>query len=156
MALEQDLCARLETLARQLEDAVEEVSAETFLWIIEVTTMIESYYTPEQMEQLKARAGQVSEERMRQVPADWAALWADVGAAMNRGADPESPEVLALARRWQGLVDEFTGGDRGIEQSLRRLWDEQGPNLAAQFKMDDYDPRVFAFIGKALAVVKAS
>ena len=36
-------------------------------------------------------------------------------AQMDQGTDPTSAPVLALARRWQGLVNEFTGGGpRGL------------------------------------------
>ena len=53
--LQRKLCERLEALAEHFRTA-EEVSAEEFLFTIEVMTMIEKYYTPEQMAQLDARA----------------------------------------------------------------------------------------------------
>ncbi len=54
IALEQRLCDRLEAVAARLASA-EEVSADEFLKMIEETTMIESYYTPEQLEDIKKR-----------------------------------------------------------------------------------------------------
>jgi hypothetical protein len=33
--------------------------------------------------------------------------------------------VQQLARRWQELVREFTGGDPGITKSLGRVWQEE-------------------------------
>ncbi len=78
-----------------------------------------------------------------------------VRAEMARGSDPGSPEVQALARRWQALVDEFTGGDPGIENSLKRLWQEQGPKLAEQHGMS-FDPQMGQFIRQALAIQKGS
>jgi hypothetical protein len=120
---------------------------------VELMTMIENYYTAEQLEALKQRRAAVGEERMRQAPADWAALIAEVRAAMEQGIDPADLRVQALARRWQALIDEFTGGDPGIAASLGRLWMEQGPTLAAQHG-SDYDPRVFEYIGKALAATR--
>jgi hypothetical protein len=61
--------------------------------------------------------------------------------------------VQALAKRWGELIEGFTGGDAGIRESLRRLWQEQGPNPAAQFGMD-YDPRLFEYVTKASAAGK--
>jgi MerR family transcriptional regulator, thiopeptide resistance regulator len=149
------LCERLEAIAARLR-AAGEVSADEFLRTIEGMTMIESYYTPEQLDYLKRRREEVGEERMRQAPADWAELIAQVRAAMEAGTDPAAPEVQALARRWMGLVAEFTGGDPGIERSLGRLWKEQGGNLAAQHGAE-YDPRgVSEYIGKAIAAAKGS
>src|SRR5947209_12945433 len=49
IVLQQGLCERLEALAACLRTAGE-VSADEFLRTIEVMTMIENYYTPEQLE----------------------------------------------------------------------------------------------------------
>jgi DNA-binding transcriptional MerR regulator len=153
--LQTSLCARLENIAHRLREA-EEVSADELLRTIEGMTMIESYYTSEQLEQLKKRSEAVGDERLQQVPADWSALIAAVRAEKTKGTDPGAPEVQALARRWQGLIDEFTGGDPGIAQSLGRLWKEQGDNLVAQHGAQ-YDSRDLSeYIGKALSILKAS
>ena len=118
--------------------------------------MIESYYTPEQMEYLKKRKEHVGDDRIQQVQQEWPELIAEVRAEMQKGTAPTAPNVLALAKRWQGLIDEFTGGDAGIELSVGRLWKEQGDNLVAKHGTQ-YDSRdVFEYIGHALAVVKGS
>jgi MerR family transcriptional regulator, thiopeptide resistance regulator len=153
--MQRGLCERLEALANHFR-AAEKVSADEFIRTIEEMTKMEKYYTPEQLETLKKRREQVGEERMRQAPADWAELGAAVKAEMEKGTDPTDPKVLALAQRWQDLVNEFTGGDPGIEQSLRRLWEEQGDKLAAQHKMDYYDPKAGEYIGKAMEALKGS
>ena len=50
--LQRKLCERLEALAEHFRTAAE-VSADAFLYTIEVMTMVESYYTPEQMESFR-------------------------------------------------------------------------------------------------------
>ena len=153
IARERRLCERLEALAARLR-AAEEVSADDFIGMIQEMTMIESYYTPEQLDDLKKRGEQLGEERIRQSQEDWAALIAQVRAEMDRGTDPSAPEVQAMARRWMDLVNEFTGGDPGIGRSLGRLWKEQGDTIAAQHG-SQYDPRgVSEYIGRAMAAVK--
>src|SRR5205809_3901830 len=52
--MQRGLCERLEGLTAYFRTAGE-VSADVFLQTIEVMTMIENYYTPEQLEQLKKR-----------------------------------------------------------------------------------------------------
>src|SRR5205085_8718618 len=52
--LQRGLCERLEALAAYFGPAGE-VSAEAFLQTIEVMTMIEDYYTPEQLESMRKR-----------------------------------------------------------------------------------------------------
>jgi MerR family transcriptional regulator, thiopeptide resistance regulator len=153
--LQRRLCDRLEAIASHLNEAGK-VSADEFIRTIEDMTMIENYYTAEQMEYLKKRGELIGEERMRQVPADWTELIAQVRAEMEKGTDPTSPYVQSLAQRWLALINEFTGGDAGIAKSLGRLWNEQGDNITAQHG-SEYDPRgVSEYIGQAIAAVKGS
>jgi hypothetical protein len=77
---------------------------------------------------------------------------AEVRAEMEKGSDPASEPVQALARRWMGLVHEFTGGDPGIEDSLRRMY-EQEQNIAG---MDMAAMRpMMAYMDKAIAAAKS-
>jgi MerR family transcriptional regulator, thiopeptide resistance regulator len=121
MALQQQLYARLETIATRLE-STEAVSIQEFIQLIGVTTMIEKYYTPEQQEYLKARGEMLGEEQIHQVETEWQELIEQVRIEMANGTDPASESVQALARRWRSLIQEFTGGDPGIEQSLSRIY----------------------------------
>ncbi|MCA1723567.1 MAG: TipAS antibiotic-recognition domain-containing protein, partial [Thermomicrobia bacterium] len=73
---------------------------------------------------------------------------------MDAGTDPTDPNVQALARRWMGLVQEFTGGNLGIEKSLRTMYENEKP----QDLHPSFDPRMseyMAYIGKAMAAGKA-
>jgi MerR family transcriptional regulator, thiopeptide resistance regulator len=154
IALESKLCDRLDVIAAHLR-AAGDVSAEEFLQIIEEMTMIESNYTPEQLEQLRIRKEQVGEERIQQVQQEWPELIAQVRAAMEKGTDPTAPEVLALAKRWMGLVNEFTGGDPGIERSAKRLWTEKGDDLITKHG-PEYDFRgAYEYIGRAMEALKS-
>jgi MerR family transcriptional regulator, thiopeptide resistance regulator len=122
--LQRTLCGRLEAIAQALE-AAEEVSAGELIRTIEATTMYEKYYTPEQREELSARAAEIGDERIRQSQVDWQTLMDEVRTEMERGTDPADPRVQALAARWKALIEEFTGGNAGIAQSLGRMWKEE-------------------------------
>lgn len=152
--LQKGLCERLDTLIVHFQKAGE-VSAEMFLQTIEVMNMIETYYTPEQLETLRKRreeAGAQGRDIAQQGTADWAELFAQLTAEMEKGTDPADPRVQALEKRRQELVNAFTGGNKGIEQSLTRMWTEQGDKLAAQF---GYDPKLLAYIGRVAEAAKA-
>jgi DNA-binding transcriptional MerR regulator len=130
MELERRLCQRLEAVAAHLEHPEigdNGISAERFVeTVMEVTEMserIEKYYTPEQREQLERRRQEVGEERIREVQAEWPELMQKVNAEMEAGTDPADERVQELARRWMGLVREFTGGDAGIHRSLSNMWE---------------------------------
>src|SRR5262245_7143392 len=148
--MQRGLCERLEALAAHFQQAGE-VSADEFLQTIEVMNMIENHYTPEQLEYLKKRreeAGAAGEEAIKKGQADWAALMADLQAEMEKGTDPADPKLKEYEKRRQALVACFTGGNAGIEQSLKRMWTEQGDKLATQF---GYDPKLMEYLAKVAA-----
>ncbi len=118
------LTARLGQLDQRL-DGVEPVSVDELLDLIREITMFEKYYTPEQLEQLKTRAEEVGETRIKEVEAEWPLLMERVQSAMDRGVPASDPEAKVLARQWMSLVQEFTGGDPGISASLKNLWQSE-------------------------------
>ena len=115
---------------------------------------MERYFTPEQLARLTERRAQVGEQRIREVEQEWAVLIPQVQAAMDRGADPLSPEVLALARRWKELVEEFTGGDAGLEAGVRRVYAAEGERIREQHAKAVPTPGMFEYIGPALAALR--
>lgn len=146
---QRELCQHLEGLARYLASA-EEPPAEAFLKTLEVMSMYEEYYTLEQLAEIKARGQELGEERIRQVEAEWPKLIAEVRSEMEKGTEPTDERVQALARRWQALVDEFTGGNPAIEESLRRMY-QQEPTVRQQAGIDQ---AMFEYIGRAMAAAK--
>src|SRR5690349_15160487 len=153
--LQRKLCERLEALAEHFRTA-EEVSADAFLYTIEVMTMLENYYTPEQMELFRKRHESDPEgtaELARQGQAAWAELLAAYTAEMEKGTDPADPRVQALEKRRQARGDAVTGGDRGTEANLKRMWTEQGDELCAQLGID---PKVMEYLGKVAEAAKGA
>jgi DNA-binding transcriptional MerR regulator len=155
MESQQALCERLEAIAAHFCTA-DEVSTDDLVKTIEAMTFAERYFTPEQLTLIKRRREEAGDELLRERQEDWAKLIADIRAKMDGGVDPTDAKVLLLAERWLEMVDETTAGDPQLEQSLKRLWDEQGDVLAAQHGTQ-YDPRpVFGYITRAVEALKAS
>jgi DNA-binding transcriptional MerR regulator len=155
IAMQRGLCQPLEALAEHFR-AAGEVSADEFLQTIEVMTAIENYYTPEQLETFRKRneeAAAAGVDIAKQGQADWAELIEDYRVEMERGTDPADLRLQALEKRRRALVSVFTGGDAGIEQSLKRLWTEQGDKLCAQYGMDS---KVMEYLGKVANATKGS
>jgi DNA-binding transcriptional MerR regulator len=152
IALQERLCASLEAITRWLA-AAETVSVEHFLNAIERMNMTEKYYTPEQLEYLKQRREIVGEARIHEVEAEWPRLMAEVRAEMEQGTDPSDPRVQALAQRWMGLVQEFTGGDPGITQSLKTMYEREQPqDIHASIPPDVH--AMYAYVAQAMAAAK--
>ena len=146
---QQALYRRLEAIAERLRTA-EEVSAEDFLTTMEMMAMYDKYYTEEQMQKIEERRLALGEEGMRAAEKEWPELIAKVRAEMEKGTDPASETVQALARRWMELVHAFTGGDPGIAQSLRTMYRED-EGLRERTGLDG---ELFAYVNRACAGVK--
>ncbi len=156
VALQTRLAERLTALGHHL-DAAEVTSADDLCRIIEdMTTMerINQYFTPEQLAVLEERRTGVGEVRAREVRDAWNEIIPAVRAAMQAGVDPAAPEMLAIARRWRALVDEFTAGDPGIANAVRTMYEHEGPTL--EEKLGEVPtPEMFAYMAKAFAAMRA-
>jgi len=123
---------------------------ESFADIIEALNMqnnmewVKKYYTEEQLQSLAARW---SPELQEKASRDWAELLKQVEASLDE--DPASEKVQALAARWKELIEAFTGGDPGIEQSLRTLYADQA-NWPDTFEKP-FGNEAVAFISRAMA-----
>ncbi len=138
------------TLTRILEllDTGHEPGRDEFIDAIGVMIMSESYYTAEQQEQLAERRRALGEDGMAAAERAWAQLIDAVRAEQVAGTDPTDPRMLKLARRWRDLIEQFTGGDEGIRQSLARMYREEGGQTASRGMVD---PELMEYVGTALA-----
>ena len=150
--LQRKLCERLEAIAARLRTAGE-VSAEEFLRTIEVMTMTEKLYTPEQMKQFEEAGKQVGPEEIRAVEEAWTVLLAEVRA--NHDLDPASPQAQALAQRWEELTERTMRGYQPFPELKQAIADnyKQG-----KFEGDERAPQAadFAFIERVKAARQAS
>lgn len=135
---------RLRGLSERL-DRAGTASPEEFLQTIEAMTMIEQYYTPEQLKQIDDRrkaGGEEMEETIRRAPQMWADLQADVRAAIDAGVPPTDPKAAELAKRWFALIAAFTRGDPGIFKSLQKMYQSEdrvaGADVAAMRPLMEY------------------
>src|SRR2546428_97814 len=81
----------------------------------------------------------LGEQRIQDAQNEWAELVDDVRTAMARGTDPRSVAGQQLAERWNGLVGEFTGGDPGIERSLRSIYQAEPQAVVTPIGVDHRD-----------------
>ncbi len=137
------LVERLEAMLSLLRRG-EDVTAEQFLKTLEVMSMFEKLYTPEEMAELKARGDALGPEGMKKSQEQWARLIADMTAEMQKGSDPKSERVQALATEWKELVRAFTGGNPSIHQKLEGAY-RQGAGTS--FGMD---PKLMEYVDRAM------
>ena len=149
--LQQQLTKLLKGILIHLQ-AKETIDVDNLIKTIEVTTMSEElfnkYYTKEQRQYLDERAQIVGEEKIQQTQKEWQDLFAAVEAEMNQGTEPTDEKVLVLAKRWQELIESFTGGNSEVKNSLNNMVKTEYSTMQQQFGFPD--ARVFEYIGKAL------
>lgn len=145
--LSQRLLYRLETIASHQAASL---NIEDLIQTIEAITMFEKYYTPEQLETLNQRRESLGESQIHQVENEWEKLIAQARVEMEKGTSPSSESVQNIARRWRELIDEFTGGDSGIEQSLTTMYQQEGVETASRGMGDS---ALWEYMGNAIALL---
>lgn len=146
IAQQQRLYDKLEAICSAL-DASQPIKVDQFLYTIEEIAMIERHYTPEQLNILAERRDALGPEGMAKAQHAWTDLIADARAQMALNTPTNAPAVLAIARRWQALVQAFTGGDPGITRSLNNLYSNEDPAVASRGAVDR---ALFDYIGQAI------
>ena len=107
------------------------------------------YFEQDQLEQLEERRQKLGDEAIAAAEREWADLIAEMKAERERGTDPADERVQQLARRWQGLIEQFTGGDPGIFQSLKTMYESEGPETASRGMIDQ---ELMAYVGRAIEI----
>ena len=144
----------IQRLLVQLRSA-EGVSVDDLTQAIEVTVNYEKYYSPEQLDQLAKRAEEVGEDRIQAVQHEWEQLFADYGKAMGEGLDPSSEELKVLARRSAALIEEFTGGDARIHESLGKMYQVEGADSVLAQHGVGMPPGLWEYMGRATAALRS-
>jgi DNA-binding transcriptional MerR regulator len=147
-ALHRKLARMLELLKHEDEPTLDQ-----FIQAIEVMTMSEKYYSPEQLEQLDQRRRTLGEGRIREAEREWVGLIEAVRAERAAGTEPTDARMLALARQWRQLIEEFTGGDEGIRRSLGAMYRKEGVEEASRGAID---AELMSYVGVALAALPPS
>lgn len=130
ITLQQRLAGRLKLLSHHLETAAH-IPVEELCRIIEATTMMDKYFTPEQLTGMQARGEQLGAARIREVEQAWGEVIPAVREHMSRNTPATDPALQALARRWRDLVNEFTGGDRELAKNVRTMYNAEHAHINA-------------------------
>jgi len=111
------LADRLDALARHYRTSGT-ADVGDLLTTIRLTTMFETHFTPEQLQQLQDRAEAIGQAHIEGVQTQWTVLFERLEALRAAGVDPAAPEAQALAAEARGYIGEFTGGDALLRASL--------------------------------------
>jgi hypothetical protein len=110
-----------------------------------------NFFGNEEQKKIIEQAKKLGPEKIMAVQQEWPKLIAEAKLHMEKGTDPKSPEVQALAKRWMELVGQFTGGDQKVQQGLSNMYKEKGGELKQKFGGKVPDWEAIEYIMKALA-----
>src|SRR3954453_23159039 len=123
-------------LRDRLAGLLDGASPQELMDTIERMTMYDRHYTAEQQDQLAERRAALGDDGLRAAERDWAELLDAVRAEQAAGTDPSEPRVQELAARWRDLIQQFTGGDAGLHDSLNSMYETEGPERASRGALD--------------------
>jgi len=114
------------------------------------------HYSEEQRQKLAEWGKHYSEEDQRRATLLWDALISELKQHVAAGTDPTSPEAQDFAGRWLSLLNEFTHGDPGIEQSLKSLYKEliETPPEQRLYPLSTNSEEM-AFVAKAIEIYRS-
>jgi DNA-binding transcriptional MerR regulator len=148
--LQKQLCDRLDALAGLLASA-EEVSADEFLKTIEVMTVIETLYTPDEMKQFEEAGKAVGQDEITAVQDAWGKLLPEIRA--NLHLDPAGEKAQELGRKWEELTARTMAGFKPFPGLAQKI---EGNYKAGKFEGFPGAPQAaeFEFMAKVKAARK--
>ncbi|QDP72425.1 MerR family transcriptional regulator [Legionella israelensis] len=103
-----------------------EVSIEEICQTVESIKMLEKYYTSEQLQALKKRSFHLDEKKGHEYAKAWYAIFNSLDDLRQQGVEPSDAKTRPYALKSRELLSEFTQGDKGIEESLHTMYEEEG------------------------------
>ncbi|KOV84541.1 hypothetical protein ADL03_16190 [Nocardia sp. NRRL S-836] len=123
---------RVEALRSRIAALLTEDSPESLLSTLEMMSVYESYFTADQLSDLRTRAAAMGGEAVEALKASWLELVAQLCRHLADGTPATDPRVVELSRRWDALGARFTGDDPAIKAAAQRSWEENRAAISAQ------------------------
>lgn len=115
----------------------------------------QKYYTEEQQQKIAEWGKNWTAEDQKVATRRWDTAIAELKRLVAANEDPAGPAAQTLAREWYDLMQGFTHGDKGIEQSISNMYSDIAKMPAEQrpYPMP-FDEEGAKFMNKMLEVYK--
>lgn len=123
---QQLICRNIDDLLVRLDNQ-ETLSLEAIYNTMEAIKMLETYFSTEQREALQKRTFNQSEAEGKRYAEAWTEIFMGLEALRKERIEPEDERTKLYALKAKDLVQVFTAGDKGIEQSLKSMVHQEGP-----------------------------
>ncbi|GLY50935.1 MerR family transcriptional regulator [Lentzea sp. NBRC 102530] len=123
---------QVEALRSRLTALLDGHTTESLLSTLEMMSVYESYFTSDQLADLRSRAASMGPEAVEALKASWLELVRQLRQHMADGTPATDPRVADLVRQWDELGARFTGGDAAIQAAAQRSWNENKTSISTQ------------------------
>lgn len=123
---QQLICRNIDDLLGRLDNQ-ETLSLEAIYNTMEAIKMLETYFSTEQREALQKRTFNQSEVEGKRYAEAWTEIFMGLESLRKERIEPEDERTKPYALQAKALVQVFTAGDKGIEQSLKSMVHQEGP-----------------------------
>ena len=124
-------------------------SVDEALSTIQIVYVFEKYFDRDQMDAIRNHARDLGAEVINEAQAEWSRLIGAVRYEMQRGAPPDAPQVLALARRWQELIELFVKNRPDVGMAAGRMLSAE-PSIREQMGLDS---EVVTYVARATSAL---
>lgn len=139
---------QVEALRSRIAALLDGHTSESLLSTLELMSVYESYFTADQLTDMRARAAAIGTEGVEALKASWLELVRELRQHMADGTPATDPRVVELSRRWDELGAKFHGDDPAIKAAAQRSWDENRSAISAQIGWPAEDGLI-AYLGQA-------
>ncbi len=125
---------RLRDLLSRLDNSRSEGAAmpapEQFMSTLEMITVLENHFTPEQRQELADRRAELGSDRIEASKARWAALVEEGLRHVENGTPVSDPSIREWARTWDEIGSMFHSGEQ-TKAAARSMWQDNRAALSA-------------------------
>lgn len=139
---------QVESLRARIAALLDGHTTESLLSTLEMMSVYESYFTADQLADLRSRAAAIGVEGVEALKASWLELVQQLRGHMADGTPATDPRVVELARQWDELAARFHGDNPAIKAAAARSWEENKGSISAQVGWPADDGLV-EYIGQA-------
>ena len=103
---------------------------EQFMATLEMITMLENYFTPEQRQELAGRRAELGSDSIEAAKVRWAALVEEGLRHVEIGTPVSDPSIREWARAWDEIGSMFHAGEE-TKAAARSMWQDNRTALSA-------------------------
>ncbi|MEM9242814.1 MAG: MerR family transcriptional regulator [Pseudomonadota bacterium] len=127
-----------------------DISLETICNTVEAIKMLEKYYSKNQLNELKQRHFYTDEKEEQK----YAKAWQDIFTGLKKLQADKVPatdiKTKPFAEKARELINLFTAGNKGIEKSLHKMYEQEGGGQMLRNHGLDVSDELFEYYEKAL------